>query len=320
MTDTKKKEFQNALFKKSQEMNIKAIESGLYTPDVLYLDIALCKDFKLGYALAKLMMSDKSHTEKEQIYNQITAQIPAYQDRLYDVFAEYFPFLGYTDDEIDQALRDPQNAALIFKYAPNTEFYNTINADLFVNINHSQVKEKYKKIGINEKTFYRSYDEITFILNTFPLQLPALEHSVLATFFTKTYGVNVQIISVDPMLFSMQHLWLKSVDQFYVFDISTWMENPYIRNKMDETVQYFDRPTSTIMSMPDPAKNPALFAHKRFYARKIFSRISQQKMVGKDFEYQFGIATTQMSLYTTFEWIPFEYCRLVPQTEEGSPS
>lgn len=191
--DEKQKE---KLLSKLSAINEKLLKSELITPNRYYIDLDFIRDSNLGCLLS--MISEQPLSERERLYKIFLSGLKAYQLRMFDDITRYFPGLPFTQEEFDHHLHNPEKSEEIFDYSPMTEYPHAIKANLEVNINHSQVAEKWKDIPIPEKPdhFLRQYEDVEFVINTYPLTLTKAQHDRIGHFFTTYFGVSVRLISI----------------------------------------------------------------------------------------------------------------------------
>ena len=305
------------LSEKLNMQNERDIKSGLMTPDFIYLDLSLCKDFTLGYVYWQLMKKTDPQYQQQR-YEDIFKEISKWQFRTFDDFEEYYPAYGIANEEIAAALNNPVYADAIFQHSPNTNFFNTIRMDLAINANHSAVAEKFTKRTVGDGRYIRESTPITLFINTFPLKLsPGMNNSV-GTFFNETFGVDVVIVTVDPSQLDYTPSWLLKSEVLYIASIESWFYSDYIKNQFDQSVQFFLQEGTDVLNRV--SDNNALFFHKKIFGRRLYSIEAQSRMKksGQDFDYQFNLITSQLNIMTTFEWIPNRLISLIP-VEDDTP-
>ena len=117
-------------------LNQEMIVSDLITPDRLYVDLALIKDFNIG---ALLSFRDERKDTWKTLYQSIITALPEYQIRKFDDLAHYFPEFGLSNQTLRARIYDPEWAGHILHNAPITPFINTLRSQILVNVNHSAV-------------------------------------------------------------------------------------------------------------------------------------------------------------------------------------
>lgn len=212
-------------------LNTKIAESELITPDRIYLDWSLFRDPYLGAAIS-LLISRKDQQESAVAFDYLQKQIPQYQLREFNDVAYYMPELNITASDILNRLDDMNKQVEIFFAAPFTCFIQTLYANLNVNVNHSTVKGKFKKIPIDDKHYYRDYDAIRLSINTYPLILSKRQHDLIGVFFTKNYSVDVEILSMSPDQIPLD--FLKQMDEIYTNNLTKLLENKAFSSALSE--------------------------------------------------------------------------------------
>lgn len=317
MTNTVTEKMLKDLSDQLNDRNARDIKKQLYTPDHIYLDLGLCKDFTLGYVYHHLMTQTQPQYQEDR-YQDILKGIPTWQSRIYDDFEAVYPGYGITNTEIEKALHNPELALSIFQHAPSTDFFITLKTELTINTNHSHVAQKYRKIKIDDKHHRREYDAITLYINTYPLKLPISIMEGIGQYFGEMYGVNVHMLTVDPRTLTTTPDWLKRVQVMYLSSIEDWTASAHIREELDQSVQFFMKSEDALNTI---SSNDALFFNKRLYSRRVFSAAAQERFrsSGRDFDYEMNLMTSNLNLLTTFEWIPDTFVALLPQKEDDTP-
>jgi hypothetical protein len=196
------------------KMNAAVFNSEMILSDNLYLDLALFRDLALGAVFA-LAFQEGPETAR-RVYTVVREHLPAYRERRFPDLEHYFPGLGYTNAQIQQALEDPAWSNRIFRMAPITEFFQVFSTNLAINVNHSGVMQKNKPIRI--------------FINPYPLR-PSRDWRLLtAAFFARTYGVVTTVETVDPRELTDRHI--DKFDEFYTYFIKEFTNNPTIHKAL----------------------------------------------------------------------------------------
>lgn len=198
------------------QVNEKMIHDGMITPDTMYFDLGLFRDLVLG-TLITLMSS------KEQ-YAYFLSRIEAYRDRAFDDIDHVFPELGISTEQMLARLHDPAWHGRIFKVSPVTNFVHTMRGQMAVNMNHSAV--------VGKRT------PITFVVNTYPLTLNAVDHHIIGVFLSRTYGVDVKVVCIPTDQLTMS--FLSQFDEFYVYHTQAFMANDEIHRSISE-LKFIDK-------------------------------------------------------------------------------
>jgi hypothetical protein len=161
-------------------------------------------------------MTDKDQELSRRRFTSLRMAIPAYLGRQFNDVAYYMDELGLTTQQIEERLRDPRYQRDIFHAAPMTVFIQTLYANLQININHSMVKGKFTRVPVSPTDndhYYKDFDAVRFIVNTYPLKLDKREHDLIAVFLARNYKVDVEIHSLHPKEFSLD--FIQSFDEIY---------------------------------------------------------------------------------------------------------
>ena len=105
---------QNTPFSR-EELNAKQaadLKSELFTPDVIYMELRLLKDYTIGALLA--LASEKSKEEGERLYKSIRGRLIGYDMRMIDDVTPFFPDFGLTTDQIEDVIKDPAYTCLFY--------------------------------------------------------------------------------------------------------------------------------------------------------------------------------------------------------------
>lgn len=210
-----------------EELNAKQaadLKSELFTPDVIYLELRLLKDYTLGALLA--LASDKPPAEGERLFKSVKSRLLGYDMRLTDDVAPFFPDFNLTTDEIEEVIRDPKYTDKILMYAPGTQFITAMSENLRININHSEVDDRFEKVRLDDQGRYlKNWKDVTYVVNTWPLPSPTGRSlQMIQEFITRAFQSNVIVISTDPK--DLDAKYYKSCDEFNFYQIGRHFENP----------------------------------------------------------------------------------------------
>lgn len=253
-------------------INQRMIESDLITSDWIYADLALFKDYNIG-TLLSFYDERKAQLPPEAaraLYQSILDVLPDYQQRKFDDLAHYFPKFGLTNAEIQARRRDPKWAGRILHNSPITPFVRTMKAQILTNVNHSRVIGK--------------LDEITVVINTYPLQLSDQNRAVIGIYFADLLKVRVTVKYLDPNTFTLADVI-----------------------KYDEIYTYYFR---ELFSHEDIlAGYTALkFVSKRLFVPRIFGDTIVVRM---DTQREEMIVKTRCDILTQFQYMPSLLCSSV---------
>lgn len=247
-----------------KRINNEMILSDLITPDRIYLELILFKDFNISTILSFLREKGNSISSEEYSsnYNQIIHKLPEYNDRYFDDFESIFPFLNISNEQIKQRLYDSNFSGFIFRTAPVTKFLDVLRSQLFVNINHSAVSRK--------------RDPIELTINTYPLQLSKEDQFITGKFFSETYKVNVRVMYLDMIKLKLSDL-LK-YDEVYTYHPKEIFDCEEIRHAYTEMK----------------------FINKRIYIPRLFGyKIDKNKNI----EQEALSVQTRLEILTNFKYL-----------------
>ena len=197
------------------DLNRELLESSFVTSDVLYIELRLLRDYKLG-AILRHVMDTKAEDIAKTTYETIQKHIATYAHRKYDDVDHYIPGLPITNDEVDRLLASTENSDPILNASPMTEFVHTLIANLMINANHSEVQNK--------------SGQIRFLVNTYPLDISAREQRLVSLYITRLCAVDVEIFCQDPE--TLDKTMIDRCDEFYSFYIDRLMRNTYFYDKL----------------------------------------------------------------------------------------
>lgn len=194
-----------------KRLNEEVLLGSLITPDRLYVDLALAKDYLIG---ALLDVYQLPTVVPDTRYIAIVEGLKGWSQRHFDDIALHFPSLKQTTAVLRHRLQDPQRAAWIFYRSPTTPFITTLSAQIAVNVNHSAV--------IGKK------DPIFLTLNTHPLVLAERERHIAGLFFSQLLRVTVEVVCRDPATVSLEEYL--SYDEIYTAYFVEYFAREDIRN------------------------------------------------------------------------------------------
>jgi hypothetical protein len=244
------KQDKDALDKFSEKM----ITGGLITPDNIYIDLQYFKDLKLGSLMSLLYKESKINDVSEK-FNKIKLNMQKYTERKTDDLSKYFD-IGYTNDDIDNHLNDPQYSDEIFMLSPATAFIHVLSCQTQVNVNHSAVIGK--------------RDVITFTVNTYPLNLGNTPKRLLGDFINSVYYCNCNVIYKSPSDIAKT---IKDYDELYLFNL----------DKLSQ-IDLFQKQFSELTFLGKRIFAPALFKDEHSYKIEE-SQVNGWLNLGCDFTY-----------------------------------
>jgi hypothetical protein len=267
-----------------QKINDERLAKTFFTPDFIYVDLVLFKDFNLGAILYEGYLQGRGVFEE---YTQVIKdKIEKYQTRRYDTVGNLFATIGFNDKRIESLLSDKSKHLSQFIFAPQTNFLIYFISHMARNKNHSAPAEKFEKVKIDEGKHIRNYDEVTVLINTWPLTLP--ENVIYA--FGETLGselsVNILMMNKDPSTFDEEDwtTWVRKVDCFYSNLIGPMLGSDMMQNhqaELDLCGKY-------------------MFVRKRF--EREFALINQ-KLTEIEFERIIAEDSSKQSMLIDLEWI-----------------
>ncbi len=260
-----------------QAIHTSVVEDTLITPDHIYIDLELAKDYRLGCVFS--FLDERPPQDASHAYHVIKQNLYDYQLRKYHETHPYFFDLGITDAMIEERLKDPAYADQIFTRSPSTHFIESLKTQLSINVNHSQVKEKWTRVELSKGRYRREYDDVTFYINTYPLQLSEAVRNLVGRFFTDNYNVNTVILCQDITRVSVSTV--KAFDEMYVIHLGRVLDNKLI-NK----------------ALSDMQLKP-----KRIFAPMMFDR-HRKTVNAKAYEAEVNFLKVYLDVLCTFEWIP----------------
>lgn len=247
------------------------------TPDFIYIDLGLVRDFQFGTIFT--FLHDHPETADKK-FKYLMSRWQLRQKGHFDFLDNYFPTLGITTHQINERLADPKYSDAIFRASPITFYPNVIKANQTVNINHSQVSEKFKKIKISQHQYVKNYDRVMFCINTWPLVLSKENQDLTAAFFRDNYLVDVTIISVNPEKLPLEIF--KVADHLH-------LRYPYLFNKNPEILKELGTKT---------------YINKKIFAAPMFDIENLNEYPDKRIEGELEFLFAYMNVLVTFKWIP----------------
>lgn len=246
-----------------------AIHGQTITPDRLYVDLRLLKDFGIGTVMA--LAARDGEEKAREVYRIVNKNLVQYGIRYFDDPSYYFADAGYSFEDIDAAMKDPAMADLIYRMSPVTNVPSILVAHMVVNANHSAMLRKTGSVRV--------------ILNTWPLVLSNNTLPLLGTYITELLDVDVEIICSDPQKIP-RNKWL-SFDEYYFYYLSEFTHNADVQKAFEDL----------------------LFLSKRGYAIPLYARkmnviIDREFLIRELIK----IETTFNALFDQFKVIPIQDC------------
>lgn len=204
-------------------LNQELVSSSLITSDVIYMELRLLRDYKLG-AVLRHILDTATDTEAKRTYETIQKHLSAYAYREYDDLDHYIPDLPLTNTEVETLLTETIVPDAILNASPMTEFIHTLLANLMINANHSEVQNK--------------SGQIRFLINTYPLDISEKEQRLVSLYITRLCSVDIEIFYRDPK--ELDKTVFERCDEFYSFYCNRFMENAYFYKKL-KTLTYLKK-------------------------------------------------------------------------------
>lgn len=218
--------------KNLREASSELLETTFVAPDVIYVDLALLKDFILG--AIRVILEDRGSSVQvlKDADASILENIIPYMTRVRHNVGQYFPKLNVTTQEVEKCLSDPSKHNAIFLASPVTQFVNTLKANLAINANHAHVSEKFRKKAHGKGRHTREFGMISLYVNTYPLQISKPLYVLLGKFLTDNYGVNVKVFCQNPKdIPSKLFLKYQEIDTAY---LKEFLDNPEFQKSLTD--------------------------------------------------------------------------------------
>lgn len=211
----------------------RSVDTEIYTADKIYMDINILRDINIG-TLMCIALSDSAASGKE-MYDLIKQNYTEYTSRTTDrVLRDLFSHRLNSLQTIRSITINKNKHNLVLQLSPATKFIDYIFAhNLAVNINHYTANPRH--IYIDGK---KSVRHIKLSINTFPFHVTGTMHRSIGEFLARRFGLEVELICED--ISNMCINLVDSFDEFYVYDISRFLSNVRIQNRMTE-MRYLEK-------------------------------------------------------------------------------
>ena len=252
-----------------KRFNEEMVTSSLITPDKLYVDLALLKDFNIGVILS-ILYDRKPHMqvgEYAALYKQLIAELPKYAKRTCDDIEYLFPFLKINNTEFKERFTDPQYTSFILHNSPITRFQHVLTGQLLINTNHSAVVGKKTAINID--------------INTYPLKLTKYDEYIVGAFVSTLYSVNTTTQYMDLTKIDATHV--SKYDEIYTYYLPELLAHQNIRH----------------------AYSSMKFIMKRLFVPRIFGK--QHEKIQDPIKEELAVKT-RMDIMTRLEFFDTEKC------------
>jgi hypothetical protein len=277
-------------------LNEKVIQSQLFTPDRVYIEMGLLKDFPIGVMYTDKIVIQDDPEGFAQVQATVNEVVEAYENRRYETIDPYFASIGYTDGVIDEMLSLREYHDSYFLISPNTRFFNTLIRHTIRNQNNSRPANKYNKKSIGEKHYILEPVPVTYLFNTYPLFLSKKCMELQAVELGESFGVNIEFMCKNPSEFDNTDwdTWMKHIDCFYIDSMHRFTQSPMVIEKQGEL--------ETVGSY--------LFGRKRF-GKSVMGLCKDDE----DFDNQVAMITSVLDVYYEFNWLQNNQVRLSDEPE-----
>lgn len=269
-------------------LNQKFMETEFTVPDHIYVDLPLLKDIHLGTLFA--MIQHKPN--REELYDHIRENLAEYQLRFFDDPIRYFPELGITRKEFEAFKANKKYHDEIYVLSPFTTMIYTLKHNLDQNANHSAVAEKFNKIPIPRDyylkkgesyvfpkgSYIKDFEDITFYINTYPLDIHKHHRLNLQRIIGDSLGVNVVVLNVDPEKIS--HKFYLGMDEINTYNLDKLMKNKEVNKDYVDfkwSTKMLFAPLLTNTENEDKLKDGAVLAKEHALATNMFLIFSKFK-------------------------------------------
>jgi hypothetical protein len=279
-----------------QRMNEKAMKNEFFVPDQSYIELGLMKDIPLGCVFMEHVTIKQSKPAFEDLQTKLEPRLKDYQTRVFDTVDPYLSDLGYTDKDIEEILSKPVFHDHIFLLAPMTKFFNLLIRHTIRNSNHSKPANKFTKKRLDKKQYVLEPVQVTYRINTYPLQISPTILAKVAIELGESFGVNISFMCKDPSRFDRTDwdTWMEKTDCFYLDSLGRLARSPFFIEK----------------------QGLFQFMGCYFFVRKRFEKHIKEEIKDADFENEIQLASSRMSLFCEFEWLQNNDLRLTEEAED----
>lgn len=283
---------------KLQELNEKAIRSQLFTPDNLYIELGLIKDFSLGAINFDVIVLQQDQEKYNALQPKILEIMEAYQTREYDTVEPYFESLGYNNEKIDAILNNTEYHDQLFTVSPVSNFFRYLSRHMLRNQNNSRPAKKYTRKDIGPKQFVIEAMPVTATINTYPLTISPGILQAVAVELGEALGVNIRFINKNPATFDKSDWdsWMESIDCFYIDNLTRFSDSDFVISMQHELQ----------------------FVGSYWFVRKRFGREREALMVGHSIEEDIKQNMAILMQFCDFEWITNYDLRLLDGEDDVS--
>lgn len=266
-------------------LNEKFMEGELITPDKIYVDLPLLKDINLGVLFS--LISRRKDPQKD--FDYIKKNLKDYQIRIYDNPLKYFPELNISQEEFDCFKNDPKKHDEIYILSPFTIFQYVLKDNLKKNAQYSTMKKKYKDRPIPGRSgeFIRDYDDVTYFINTYPLEISDHNKKNLQVLISDHLGVNTIVFYQNVK--SVSSKFFHKMDEINSYSPNLFLSNDSVRELLGKEE----------------------FLGKHIFMPLMFSKEKESLFENKDEEFarEKQIFHATMALCSHFQWLESaRYC------------
>ncbi len=264
------------------KLNEKILEANLFTPDHVYIDMTLLKDYNLGIIFTDILLNKKDYSLFEKFQSHLLKVIFDYQKRKFETIEPFFEEFGYNDEVISELLKRTDLHDSYFLMAPSTNFLKQLAISTIVNRNHSAPAHKYTKKYVAEKQYVLEPVSITYYFNIYPLQVSNRILESVGKEIGESFGVDVEFVNKNCFEFDDidWKKWVHKIQCYYLDSIGSFTGSPLMLKKMPEG--------ETV--------------GKHIFARKRWPKESRN-ISDEEFETQLQITMVHLHWFSEFEWI-----------------
>lgn len=280
------------------QLNEKVIQSQLFTPDRVYIELGLLKDIPIGIMYADQVIVKNDPVGFDIVQSKVQECLSDYQKREYETIEPFFKTVCYDDNIINKLLEQREYHDIYFLMAPMTRFLNTLIRHTIRNQNNSRPANKYVKTPIENRQYVLAPIPVTYTFNTFPLFLSQKCMERAAEELGESFGVDVEFMCKDPSTFDDKDwdTWLGTIDCFYFDSLGRFLRCSIINKKHEEM--------KTV--------------GKYLFARKRFEKSTMNLFPNKDeFYHDIQRATALLDIYYEFNWLENNQIRLTEEPEDS---
>ncbi len=196
----------------------KFMEDELTPMKMIYLDLSIIKDSKLGSIMA--------NAPSEEDYKYVLSKLDNYNARIDNNYLTHFDKLKLTEDEVKEFHLNPFNGDFLFEVSPITTGLEQI---IYLIQKLDQVNRIAKKV-----------DHTTLLINTYPLKLTSKGDKMLK-YFINTISNRVRIIKFEKPIQDIDLKTLAKCDMLILDDITPFFTNLNYAEELYEQKLFIDK-------------------------------------------------------------------------------